>query len=384
MWVCETALGKGRGVSWIFCLQRTKRCVERMCRHVPGHWAHGHMDWSLSSALEASHSLYPGHRVSSSHVSWRVWSHDLDLANRCVPSSLATVSGSGLGRWPIRAQGRASHWNQGKRRAGSAGRGEAGWGQATAVGGEWVQPGAVGGLPAPRQGRAAGLRRRALLSPGVESAGSCCGPGAPLRPEGGHLPVSPLLLVCQLVWTTLDFLSSWLRGDPGNAPMWILAGFREEMPDDTGRLQFNLDSGHVSWKWSESPSVVSNSWQPHGLYSPWNSAGQNTGVGSLSLLQGIFPVQGLNPGFLQCRKILYQLSPKRSPRILKWVACPFCSGSAFPAQESNQGLLMAGGFVTSWAIREAQYLLRPAIHWYLLRPAIHWYLLRPDINCRIN
>ena len=80
---------------------------------------------------------------------------------------------------------------------------------------------------------------------------------------------------------------------------------------------------------------------------PWNSAGQNTGVGSLSLLQGIFPVQGLNPGFLHCRKILYQLSPKRSPRILKWVACPFCSGSACPTQESNQGLLMAGGFITS-------------------------------------
>ena len=36
---------------------------------------------------------------------------------------------------------------------------------------------------------------------------------------------------------------------------------------------------------------------PHGLYSPWNSAGQNIGVGSLSLLQGIFPIQGSNPGF---------------------------------------------------------------------------------------
>ena len=43
---------------------------------------------------------------------------------------------------------------------------------------------------------------------------------------------------------------------------------------------------------SKSHSVVSNSLQPHGLYSPWNSPGQNTGVGSLSLLQGIFPTQG--------------------------------------------------------------------------------------------
>ena len=41
---------------------------------------------------------------------------------------------------------------------------------------------------------------------------------------------------------------------------------------------------------------MSDSLQPHGLYSPWNSPGQNTGVGSLSLLQGIFPSQGLNPG----------------------------------------------------------------------------------------
>ena len=65
---------------------------------------------------------------------------------------------------------------------------------------------------------------------------------------------------------------------------------------------------------SESRSVVSNSLQPYGLYSPWNSPGQNTGVGSLSLLQGIFPTQGSNPGLLHCRQILYCLSHKESPR----------------------------------------------------------------------
>ena len=48
--------------------------------------------------------------------------------------------------------------------------------------------------------------------------------------------------------------------------------------------------------------------RPHGLYSLWNSPGQNTGVDSLSLLQGIFPTQGLNPGLPHCRWILYQLS----------------------------------------------------------------------------
>ena len=62
---------------------------------------------------------------------------------------------------------------------------------------------------------------------------------------------------------------------------------------------------------SESHSVVSHSLQPHGLYSPWNSPGQNTGVGSLYLPQGIFPTQGSNPGLLRCMWSLYQLSPKR-------------------------------------------------------------------------
>ena len=59
---------------------------------------------------------------------------------------------------------------------------------------------------------------------------------------------------------------------------------------------------------------MSNSLQPHGLYSPWNSPGQNTGVVSLSLLQRIFPTQGSNPGLLHCRWILYQLSYQGSPK----------------------------------------------------------------------
>ena len=43
-------------------------------------------------------------------------------------------------------------------------------------------------------------------------------------------------------------------------------------------------------------------------WSPWNSPSQNTGVGSLSLLRGIFPTQGLNPGLPHCRQMLYCLS----------------------------------------------------------------------------
>ena len=49
---------------------------------------------------------------------------------------------------------------------------------------------------------------------------------------------------------------------------------------------------------SESRSVVSDSLQPHRLYGPWNSPGQNTGARSLSLLQGIFPIQESNQGLL--------------------------------------------------------------------------------------
>ena len=81
---------------------------------------------------------------------------------------------------------------------------------------------------------------------------------------------------------------------------------------------------------SESHSVMSDSLQPHELYSPWNSLGQNTRVGSLSLLQGIFPTQGSNPGLSHCRRILYQLSQKGNPRTLEWVAYPFCRGSSQP------------------------------------------------------
>ena len=109
---------------------------------------------------------------------------------------------------------------------------------------------------------------------------------------------------------------------------------------------------HMKVKWSESYSVMPNSLQPQGLYSPWNSPGQNTGVGSLSFLWEIFPTQGSNPGLPHCRQILYQLSHKGSLRILKWVAYPFSSGSSRPRNQTMVSYI-AGGFFTNWAIREA-------------------------------
>ena len=95
-----------------------------------------------------------------------------------------------------------------------------------------------------------------------------------------------------------------------------------------------------------------NPLQAHRLYSPWNSPGQNTGVGSISLLQGIFPTQGSNPGLLHCRQILYHLSHKGSPRILEWVTYPFSSGSSPPRNWTGVSCI-AGRFFTNWAIREA-------------------------------
>ena len=62
-----------------------------------------------------------------------------------------------------------------------------------------------------------------------------------------------------------------------------------------------LFSGKLQESINESHSVMSDSLQFQGLCNPWNSIGQNTGVGSLSLLLGICPTQGLNPGLPHCR-----------------------------------------------------------------------------------
>ena len=101
---------------------------------------------------------------------------------------------------------------------------------------------------------------------------------------------------------------------------------------------------------SESHSVVSDSLPPHGLYSPWNSPGQNTGVGSLSLLQGIYPTKGSRPGLPHCRQIIYQLS---QTRILEWDAISISRG-IFPTQELNPCLLLGRWITSHWATREAK------------------------------
>jgi len=78
-------------------------------------------------------------------------------------------------------------------------------------------------------------------------------------------------------------------------------------------------------------------------------------VGSLSLLQGIFPTQGSNPDLPHCVWILYQLSHKESSRILEWLAYPFSRGSSQPRNQTGVSCI-AGGFFTNRAMREALYL----------------------------
>ena len=75
------------------------------------------------------------------------------------------------------------------------------------------------------------------------------------------------------------------------------------------------------WKWKQFSQSCPTLWDP--VDSPWNSPSQNTGVGSLSLLQGIFLTQGLNPGLLHCRRILYQLSSVQLLSRLRLFATPW-------------------------------------------------------------
>ena len=77
-----------------------------------------------------------------------------------------------------------------------------------------------------------------------------------------------------------------------------------------------------------------------------DSPGKNTEVGRHAILQGIFPTQGLDPGLLHCRRILYCLSHQRSPRILEWAAYPFSRGT-FQHRYQTGVSCIAGRFFTS-------------------------------------
>ena len=105
---------------------------------------------------------------------------------------------------------------------------------------------------------------------------------------------------------------------------------------------------------------MSDSLRPHGLYNPWSSPGQNTAVGSLSLLQEIFPTQGSNPGLLHCRWILHCWAtgkPKNtgvgSLTLLQWI---------FLTQESNQDLLHGRWILYQLSYEGSRKLLTNILH----------------------
>ena len=108
---------------------------------------------------------------------------------------------------------------------------------------------------------------------------------------------------------------------------------------------------------------MSSSLWPYGLYSPWNSPGQNTGVGSLSLLQGIFPTQGSNPGLPRCRWVRYQLSHKGSQRILEWVAYPFSKGSSRPRNWTKVSCIAGGFFTNQKTVYVRVYSFLKSLYW---------------------
>ena len=105
---------------------------------------------------------------------------------------------------------------------------------------------------------------------------------------------------------------------------WVAFPFSRGFSQARDRTQVSHFAGGFFTSWTtreaqnQSCSVVSDSLRPHGLYNSWNSPGQNTGVGSLFLLQQIFPYRESNWGLLHCNWILYQLSYQGRTSWKKW------------------------------------------------------------------
>ena len=104
---------------------------------------------------------------------------------------------------------------------------------------------------------------------------------------------------------------------PLSVSVWLFGGDvsvhkKNALDKCTGQsciLKVSVSKLELHWKReNETCSVVSYSLPRNGLYRPWSSPGQNTGVGSLSLVQGIFLTQEFNQGLLHCRQILYQMN----------------------------------------------------------------------------
>ena len=103
---------------------------------------------------------------------------------------------------------------------------------------------------------------------------------------------------------------------------------------------------------SENRSAVSDFLRLHGLYSPWNSPGQNTGWVTVSFSRGFSQPRDWTQVSHIAAGFFYQLNHEGSPTILEWVAHPFFSGSSSLWNPTGVSCI-AGGLFTNWATREA-------------------------------
>ena len=147
-----------------------------------------------------------------------------------------------------------------------------------------------------------------------------------------YISVSLCMCVCVCVCVCVCLMNVW-------NVLYIIVGI----------IVSNWYCTKLSWKWKSLSCVQF-------FVTPWTVSMEFSRPkywsGSLSLLQGIFPTQGSNPGLPHCRWILYQLSHKGSPRILEWVAYPFSRESSWPRNQTSISCI-AGDFFTNRAMREA-------------------------------
>ena len=114
---------------------------------------------------------------------------------------------------------------------------------------------------------------------------------------------------------------SWTRMDPYDIQFGVQGLYMEEYKVTNSKLgrekanEVSWNLNFISLRVCVSRSAVSDCLQPARLLRPWRSTGKNNGVNCYSFLKGLFLTQGLNPGLLHCRQILYYMSHKGSPLL---------------------------------------------------------------------
>ena len=108
----------------------------------------------------------------------------------------------------------------------------------------------------------------------------------------------------------------------------LQAGSSPPAPPGEPILELRMDRYRQVLSLRKWKLLSGDSGRPNGLYTPWNSPGQNAGVGSLPFLQGIFlPTQQSTWGLLHCRQILYQLSYQGSPKEKNQIKSTVCESA---------------------------------------------------------